>query len=1102
MQLLKTIYQRSCQTWIIGLVITGFLVLLIGGFGQYLSLAHHQPFGTPVSKAVVISLLWLIYTFCFLQVKPAKPKVPAEAEHKATELESIFPPLFTQVMAEIKQNVSNKLLPSVLVLGAEGSGKKGLLRHTETALDTNQALIKPELANMFIDLKLTGNTLFLVAANRFACDRPEAEQAWEPLARLVAQRLTKKSLRTVVITYSLGDLLQQTDEQLIEQTAVWRQRVRVLQENLGYYPSVHIIVTQMDRLAGFKEFFADLTEVEKQQTWGVFLQQDADFAKQYDELLTRLNHMVLHRLQQINDEESRILAADFPIQMTSIKARLLRLLKSLRQPNKYAAVLQVNGLYFTSALQQGEPLDYVMGQLTAEFNLQQQPFTNGAQSREAYFIKHLWDQIVSNAQTQVIPTYQATLKLQRWTLASYMVMTVVFIALGTILYGSYKINKEQLSSLANGITNYRQLARAGEANAAMQQLAQVAAVLKNRHSWLNQVGFQQASIAAKNYDAAYQQQLQQILLPALLAVLEKTLQEDLQQPTQLYRTLKAYLMFGNPDHMQANYIRDWFKHFLYQGMGKILPETAVFQNAIADLTAKPIPAQQLNNALIHQARQVLNTITLGQRTYNALQQQTLVAQLPSVSLDSNRMTGFEQVFSAINSAINISGFYTVTGYQQAYLKLDKSMAQTAQSDSWVFGEQDNINAQPLNLQQQIQSLYFTDYITYWDSMLNQLRLKHFTKLQQATEAVKLLVNPVSPMQQFLLLVVDNTYIADKQATQSTQQFNNAVSPYFSALQQFIQADAKQPVSLVHLQQQLLAIYNELTNLQAAKDVPQACFVAAKGLVNQDANNPLVLLQQQAAQYPQPVSGWLNDLLNQIAGLIFQQAQIYLSQQWQDQVYAPYNQRIQYHYPFGIPSQPEVIPDDFTKFFGPQGILNKFVADYLQDFIDISVNPWQLRSFAGQSLLINADNVNALQQAKSFTKLFSTAEGKVNGHFNLTPIDMSAQVSEAQLYIGNQQLRYRHDPQLPTQINWPSDNLRISMQLIDLNGERSTVAFTGNWAVFKWLQACRMQTQSSAEYLVKCKVNERNISYILQADRSDNLFNQLEVFSLWSLSDRF
>jgi len=67
------------------------------------------------------------------------------------------------------------------------------------------------------------------------------------------------------------------------------------------------------------------------------------------------------------------------------------------------------------------------------------------------------------------------------------------------------------------------------------------------------------------------------------------------------------------------------------------------------------------------------------------------------------------------------------------------------------------------------------------------------------------------------------------------------------------------------------------------------------------------------------------------------------------------------------------------------------------------------------------------------------------------IDMDSQISEVQLTIDGQTLRYAHGMTSPQRIDWngQSTKLAIQMQLKSVDGRLSTLQFTGPWALFRF-----------------------------------------------------
>ena len=87
-------------------------------------------------------------------------------------------------------------------------------------------------------------------------------------------------------------------------------RVRELHDELGVRIPVYVLFTKADLIAGFVEFFDNFGREEREQVWGMTFPLDdgkseggavADFAREFDQLLDRLNDRMLERVHQESD---------------------------------------------------------------------------------------------------------------------------------------------------------------------------------------------------------------------------------------------------------------------------------------------------------------------------------------------------------------------------------------------------------------------------------------------------------------------------------------------------------------------------------------------------------------------------------------------------------------------------------------------------------------------------------------------------------------------------------------------------------------------------------------------------------------------------------
>ena len=112
----------------------------------------------------------------------------------------------------------------------------------------------------------------------------------------------------------------QTEEQRNQHAKVIRARLDELHEKLGVQFPVYLTFTKTDLIAGFSEFFANLTSNEREQVWGSTFEFTAskdnstalaDFDKEFQALMQRLNERVLRLVHQERDLERRSLLQGF-----------------------------------------------------------------------------------------------------------------------------------------------------------------------------------------------------------------------------------------------------------------------------------------------------------------------------------------------------------------------------------------------------------------------------------------------------------------------------------------------------------------------------------------------------------------------------------------------------------------------------------------------------------------------------------------------------------------------------------------------------------------------------------------------------------------------
>jgi type VI protein secretion system component VasK len=246
--------------------------------------------------------------------------------------------------------------PCWLVLGATASGKSALLGESGVAWNlrpppgagTGQpTLWRSEVAGL---IELPGAWSDAVAA-------APAWSSWLAQARRTRERCAPRGL---VVCVSLADLLRRGPGHVAALAAGIRSRQAELVAALGLAPPLYLVLTKADQIGGFKDFFAGLSEAERQQVLGVTLPWPAEgipaaWAEGHRDLVAALRDRRPLGLLRARDGEAARKLFQFPGQLESLHGPVGELLAHLCAPGADAAAA-VRGVYLASCHRQAASL--------------------------------------------------------------------------------------------------------------------------------------------------------------------------------------------------------------------------------------------------------------------------------------------------------------------------------------------------------------------------------------------------------------------------------------------------------------------------------------------------------------------------------------------------------------------------------------------------------------------------------------------------------------------------------------------------------------------------------------------------------------------------
>lgn len=323
----------------------------------------------------------------------------------------VFRERFAEGMSLVAQYLRRKgqsltRLPWYAVIGAPGTGMMSALRnsglefplHDHSFLGTLQGVG----GTRHCEFCLTDRAMFLDTVGRLVVeDAAAARYRAEWLAFLALLKRTRPSqpVNGVILAVSIVDLLHATAEHRRMHAAALRARLVEFQDGLRTRLPVYMLITKLDLLVGFVEFFDALDRREREQVLGFSLPLEPDEAgaaarwqiqPRFERLIEHQRRLMIDRLWFEPDPRRRALIHEFPAQLASVGRVLDDFAGQVFDNTDLALPLLPRGLYFTSSMQEGRPIDRWLPVIAATMGMAPSPPAEHRGEGRAFFLHRLY----------------------------------------------------------------------------------------------------------------------------------------------------------------------------------------------------------------------------------------------------------------------------------------------------------------------------------------------------------------------------------------------------------------------------------------------------------------------------------------------------------------------------------------------------------------------------------------------------------------------------------------------------------------------------------------------------------------------------------------
>ncbi|WP_179404263.1 type VI secretion system membrane subunit TssM [Burkholderia guangdongensis] len=603
--------------------------------------------------------------------------------------------------------------------------------------------------------------------------------------------------------------------------------------------------------------------------------------------------------------------------------------------------------------------------------------------------------------------------------------------------------------------------------------------------------FEHRRVASAALDT-YRRQLQKMLMPELYNEVRRTLVAQAGgAPGDVYQTLKVYLMLCRPERRHAADVERWLDSrwdSLTGGQHYGDDDRRMLLAHVHALISLPnLPATPEDENLVRSARAHAAQIPLITRVLQAIHAQGLPPHVHDISLA--RAAGPESAMSlrlrsgVPSTDVAVSGWYTRAGYTDAFLpRVEKSARTMLEEESWVLRDESlagnafQIDGLVQKLADSTRSQFLQNYMASWQNFLNDVTVRSVTGLDDAAQLAATMMDPQSPLANLLRFTARETtltasndgdigswidrqkYRFEKGRRQIVGELSgrrertlllpeHRVDEHFQSIRQLAaQLDNRNTASSNPLIRLFEPLYRQLGLVNGALQA---------GQVLPPQYDAFSRLKETAARQPEPVRGIMLDLVNSGSTMTTRESGALLDRGAAGATSTVCSTGFTSRYPFNRKAQADAGVEDFERMFGAQGMMATYFRDRLAAHVDTSGTSWKaLRSSGGAEGMVSPGVLKSYETAGRIRDAMLDESGHLRLSVMLRFLDMDSQVSEAQLAVGEQTLRYAHGTTSPQRIDWNGRHVRqaIVLQMKSVDGRLSTLQFDGPWALFRFFDA--------------------------------------------------
>lgn len=197
----------------------------------------------------------------------------------------------------------------------------------------------------------------------------------------------------------------------------------------------------------------------------------------------------------------------------------------------------------------------------------------------------------------------------------------------------------------------------------------------------------------------------------------------------------------------------------------------------------------------------------------------------------------------------------------------------------------------------------------------------------------------------------------------------------------------------------------------------------------------------------------------------------------------------------LAAPPDATLAAFSRFFGPNGLMDRFFKQSLQPYVDTSSGVWRWRGPTGPEQSITPEALQTFQRAIAIRDaLFGPNSQTPAVRFQLVPVELSGDASQVVVSLDGQTLAYSAGQATRVaDLQWTGASGQARLEFLPpVAGRPSQLSETGPWAWFKILDQAQIQPAGSGQFRVTFQLAGRQAVYELRTTSGSNPFRLREL----------